>query len=98
MIFEVGPDGFDGVVRIAPDEFLVLFAPFESWGAISHSAVIRRIRTGILRKAAFSYTLKSPGSSEVSWSTGDLSSRDLVARMIHDNLLHNEGRTCWVEF
>ena len=98
MLIGVEPRDFPEVVRKAPDEFLVLYAPFESWGGISPSAVIRRGRTGFLRRAGYSYTLKAPGSSAAAGSADDLSRSEVVDRMISDNLQHNEGRSCWVEF
>jgi hypothetical protein len=98
MMFEAEPPTFPDVVRSAPDEFLILYSPFQSWARTSFSAVIRRRRTGFLRKVTYSYTLRSPGLSGVTLSTGDQSRGEVVERMVSDNLEHNDGRTCWVEF
>ena len=98
MLLEVRPLEFPDLVRGAPDEFLVLFAPFTSWIGTSFSAVIRRRRIGLLRKAIYIYTLTGPMPYRVALSTSDLSGNEVVDRMASDNLQHNEGRNCWVEY
>lgn len=98
MVIEAEPNTFAKVVKIAPEEFYVLFAPSMSRRGISFNAVICRKRTGFLRRARFTYTLSGPGPERSTSSTHYDSRGEVVERMISDNLQHNEGRSCWVEF
>lgn len=98
MLLEVRHRDFADLVRGSPDEFLVIFAPFTSWGRNSFSAAILRRRIGLFRKAVYTYTLTGPKPSRVKLSTSDLSRSEVVDRMASDNLQHNEGRNCWVEY
>ena len=92
------PHTFAKVVKSAPEELLVLYAPFLSRGGTSFSAVIRRKRTGFLRRTSFTYTLSGPGPEGIATSAQYESRGEVVDRMISDNLQHNEGHSCWVEF
>jgi hypothetical protein len=98
MMIEAEPHTFAKVVKIAPEEFHVLFAPSMSRRGISFNALICRKRTGFLRRARFTYILSGPGAEGSASSTHYDSRAEVVERMISDNLQHNEGRSCWVEF
>ena len=92
------PHTFAKLVKGAPVEFFVLYAPFMSWRGASFRAVIRRKETGFLRRARFTYTLGGPGPEGITTSTEYDSRGELVDRMLFDNQVHNEGRPCWIEF
>lgn len=92
------PHTFAKVVKSAPDEFFVIFAPFMSRGGTSFSAVIRRKRTGFLRRTSFIYTLSGPGPEGITTLAEYDSLGEVVDRMVSDNQEHNEGRSCWIEF
>lgn len=72
--------------------------PSQAGGRNCFSAVILRRRIRLFGKAVYTYTLTGPQPSRVTLSTSDLSRSELVDRMSSDNLQHNEGRNCWVEY
>ena len=97
MMIGAEPHTFAKFVKGAPEGFFVLYAPFVSWRETSFSAMIRRKKTGFLRRIRFTYTLSGPGPEKTAMSAEYESRGEVVDRMISDNLQHNEGRSCWVE-